>query len=87
MSEQSARYGAELGMSNFDGSIDEGLDEYLRGGARDARHYAWDFNGELRFEGGLYYEDVYRYGNLIGTVSAASLRELMTAVNDQYGWS
>jgi len=75
----------EKGMSNFDHSIDEGLDDALRAGGVFGRHAAWNFNGRVWFSGGLFYEEVWCYGKPIGQHSAATLPELMQVVNDKYG--
>jgi hypothetical protein len=75
----------ELGMSNCDNSIDEGLDEALRSGNVFGRHAGWNFNGLVYFEDGLFREEVYRYGSLRKVVSAPTLRELMDEVNSQFG--
>lgn len=75
-----------LGMSNFDGSIDDGLAETLRANPVFARHAGWEFNGRVWWDGGVFREQVWRYHQPIATYSAATLRELMGAVNDAHGW-
>lgn len=74
-------------MTNFDHSIDDGLEEYLKSGGKDAKHAAWNFNGNLYYkeEDGLFYEDVYRYHNFEETFSAPTLQELMDEVNQEFG--
>ncbi len=76
---------SELGMSNFDHVIDEGLEEQLRAGEHCAQHSAWDFCGYVWFEDGQFYEEVWRFHQHVATLSADDLRELMEAVNDEYG--
>ena len=74
-------------MSNCDHEIDEGMDEKLRSqpGEVFSRHAGWNFNGKVWFENEAFHEEVWVYGSPRETISAPSLRELMTKVNDQYG--
>lgn len=72
-------------MSNLDHSIDEGFDEALRAGAVFGRHAAWNFNGKVWFQDGLFHEEVWIYGSPVGVRSAESLSELMQLVNDEFG--
>lgn len=76
----------EVEMSNLDHSIDPGLEEALRERAVWARHSAWNFNGQVWFEDGTFFEEVWHYHVHIDTVGASSLEELMRAVNDLHGW-
>ena len=77
----------DLGMSNFDGAIDDGFAEALtaRPGGVFGRHAAWDFNGKVYFEDGQFHEEVWVYGSPRETISASTLRELMDSVCDEYG--
>lgn len=52
----------DLGMSNFDFIIDDGLEDALRAepGEVFGRHAAWDFNGQVRFEDGEFIEEVWQ---------------------------
>ena len=77
-----------LGMSNFDGKIDDGLAEALIAGEGKvyASHAAWNFNGKVYYRDGMFHEDVWRYHSLKETISAETLQELMSAVNDEYGY-
>lgn len=73
-------------MSNFDGAIHPDLADYLKAGGQGAKHYAWNFNGELSYENGEFVERVYRYHAHVATVRAATLEDLRCEVNDQFGW-
>jgi hypothetical protein len=77
------------GMSNFDGEIDEGVDEALRRGDVYTHHAAWDFNGKVWYdtERGVFIEEIYRYQTLVGDYEAPTLRELMQLTNDDWGWT
>ena len=77
-----------LGMSNFDMRIDDGFEEALRKeeGKAFGRHSGWNFNGRVYFSNGLFYEEVWRYGSIIETLSSENLKELMTDVCENYGY-
>jgi len=77
-----------LGMSNFDGRIDEGLAELLqaRPGEVFGRHAGWDFNGQVFFFDGRFHEEVWVYGSPRSTISADTLPDLMKVVCDEYGY-
>ncbi len=79
---------SEHGMSNFDQSVDDGLEADLRAGMH-AIHSAWDFNGVVWYdpEAAVFCEAVRRYHVLVAVVSRPDLRELMHAVNDEWGWA
>jgi hypothetical protein len=76
-----------LGMSNFDHSIDSGLDAALRAspGVALAEHSAWNFCGYVWFEDGQFHEQVWRYKQPVAEYSAETLTELMEVVNDEHG--
>lgn len=76
----------KLGMSNFDQEIDEGLAEALKQGGVRAQHSAWDFCGRVYYEDGKFHEEVWTHGSISETLSADTLTELMTAVNNEYGY-
>jgi len=74
-------------MSNFDHSIDEGLEADLRAGMRGV-HSAWNFNGQVWYDAdaGLFREEVWVYHVLAAERSAATLEDLMRVVSDEFGW-
>lgn len=77
----------DIGMSNCFHDIDAGFAEALL--ARPAqvlgRHAGWNFNGKVWFENGLFHEQVWCYRQPVKEISAPTLEELMTAVNDEFG--
>lgn len=77
-----------FGMSNFDGAIADGLATALQAEPAQVfgRHAGWSFNGKVYFADGQFHEAVWCYGSLQGTISAPTLRELMIAVCDVYGY-
>ena len=74
------------GYSNFDCQEPEGAEQALREGKGYIRHPAWDHHGEIWFEDGKFYEQVYRYGTHVATIEGNSLKGVFEAVNDQFGW-
>ena len=76
-----------LGMTNFDGTIDDGLSDALQAqpGKVFGIHAGWNFNGRVYFNDGKFWEEVWVYGSPVDTISADSLLELMDAVCDRYG--
>lgn len=89
--EYSALHGASeipLGMSNLCHDIDDGLDAALRANPEKffGRHAAVNFNGLVWFKDGRFHEEVWRYHEIVKIVSADSLEDLMTAVNDEFGY-
>jgi len=78
----------DLGMTNFDGTIDEGFAEALQAspGKVKGRHAAWDFNGQVFFYNDQFHEEVWIYGSPILIVSADTLPELMREVCETCGY-
>lgn len=76
------------GMTNFDRSIDPGLEKHLRAGGAGI-HSAWNFNGKLAWDErrSVFTEEVFVYHASQGTRTAATLEELMRVVNDEFGWA
>lgn len=77
----------DLGMSNFDGSIDEGLSEALQAEPDEVfgRHAGWNFNGKVWFQDGKFHEEVWVFGSLQQVISADTLSDLMEEVCAEYG--
>lgn len=77
-----------LEMSNFDHVVDEGLAEALKEneGAIYGAHPATNFFGKVYYSNEKYYEEVWRYHSVVDTLSADTLEDLMTLVNDKHGW-
>lgn len=78
---------SEYEMSNFDHSIDEGLEADLRAGKWSC-HSGLNFNGIVWWDGErkLFREAVSVFHVVQAIMEAASLSELMDTVNDEYGW-
>jgi len=78
----------DVGMSNCDHQIDEGAAEALQSdpGRVRGEHTAWNFWGAIYYADGQFHEEVWVHHSPRETVSAATLKELMRAVNDRYGW-
>ena len=73
-------------MSNFDGHIPDGLADYVKSGGQGAKHYGWNFCGDLYYRDGKYVEEVFRYHELVATITADNLEALRVEVNEQFGW-
>ena len=75
-----------LGMSNFDHQVDEGLAQALTETPIFASYSGWNFHGYVWFEDRQFHCEVWTYNAYRGTVSAATLEEIMEAVSDHYGY-
>lgn len=78
----------EEGLSNFDSSIEEGLEEQLRLAPfqLQAPHHAWNFCGRVYFDGVQFVEEVHQFHKHVDTLKAPTLEKLMREVNDKWGW-
>ena len=74
-----------LGMTNFDLSIDDGLEEKLKSGKFVATHSAWNFCGYVWFQAGKFHEQVWQWNSPREILSADNLQTLMNEVNEKYG--
>ncbi len=72
-------------MTNFDGSIDEGMDDKLRKGECISEHCAWNFHGDVWFQDGKFREQVWQYHEPVAEFEADTLEELMQEVNEEFG--
>lgn len=73
-------------MRNLDRSVDADVERELRAGGVYSRHAGGNFNGIVWFDAGRWHETVMVHGEPRGTYSADTLQQLMTIVNDEYGW-
>lgn len=91
MNKSQAERMEEIGyeMSNFDGSIDEGMAEALIAGEGrvHGRHAGWNFNSLVYYKDGKFHADVFRYRVYMETISEETLEELMDATNQKYGYA
>lgn len=78
----------DIGMSNFDGLIEDGLAEALKlkPAITYAQHSAWNFCGYVWFENGRFVEQVWRYNSPVDELTADTLEDLMEEVNGEYGY-
>lgn len=76
-------------MSNFDDSIDDGMEEGLKEPGTYSEHCAWDFHGKVWWdaEAGVFKEEVWQYKTPVDVLEAPTLRELMETVNEKWGWA
>jgi hypothetical protein len=82
-----SRHVLGIGMTNLDGSVDDGLEEHLKAGGTGS-HYAWDHFGTLHWDAGreMFAEEVKVHHVSQGLRYAATLEELMRVVNEEFGW-
>ena len=76
----------EFGMSNFDHSIDEGLESALVDEECFGLHAAQNFNGIVYYKDEQFCEDIWRFNSYRETRFADNLEELMENVNEEYGY-
>lgn len=77
----------EMGMSNYDHTIDQGFAEALqcRPGKVFGCYAGWNFNGIVWFLDGSFWVEVWVYKSPQEIIEAESLDELMQIVCDKYG--
>lgn len=87
MSDELTMFEIAHGMSNFDDSIDEGLEAALRAAPSKVYgiHSAWNFNGRVWYNGTSFVEEVWRHKAVVDTIRADTLTALRDAVNEKYG--
>ncbi len=76
----------KLGMSNLDHEIDPGFAEALKKNQVFGIHSAWNFCGDVWWNGEQFVENVWRFHSIVDTIKADTLQELMEFVNDGYGY-
>lgn len=73
-------------ISNYDGAaIAPGIEDQIRAG-RVCQHPGWDHHGRIWFADGKFHERVMVHGQHRGTMTCATLPELIRAVNAEFGW-
>ncbi len=79
---------SKLGINNFDNSIDNGLEEELisNEGKVYGIHSGANFSGIVYYKDKKFHEDVYRFRDLVKTISSDNLRELMIDVCNEFGY-
>ena len=77
----------ELGMSNCDHSIDDGLAEALRVDNVYAQYSGWDFCGYVWAEGDHFICQVWRHHSPLEEITEDTLQEIMETVSDKYGYN
>lgn len=63
------------------------VEDFLRANVYEkVPHYAWNFYGEITFDGEVFTSSIFVFGCLRGTISNTSLEDLITETNDKWGW-
>jgi hypothetical protein len=71
--------------SNLTHEMPEGADALLRQGKHWMPHYAWNYFGYIWFADGQFHERIMVYRRHVETMSADTLYDLISNVNDKYG--
>jgi hypothetical protein len=63
------------------------IEERLKQGDCYADHAAWEYNGKVWFDpdSDTWYEQIWRYGNLIGTITGDSATNVIAQALARYG--
>lgn len=80
------RHQIDLSMSNFDHSIDSGLEAALRADPTAyAQYAAWNFCGYVCAEGDGFDCEIWVYGAPVKTIHADTLQQIMDTAFGEYG--
>jgi hypothetical protein len=75
------------GLSNFDHEVPDGLEDHLRSERVFTRYAGWNFNGLVWLDAeGSFSCQVWTYHTPVATVRAATLKDLMVEVSNEWGW-
>lgn len=77
--------GPDDSVSNFDGIIPDGLEDRLKAGGVYCAHYGAAFCGEVFYQDGAFYSDVWRYHSHVATLTAPTLAGVVAAANEALG--
>jgi hypothetical protein len=73
--------------SNFDHEIDyDVVDSLMTGEIESADFPAHEFFATVTYLDGDFSARIQRYGSHVDTISATTIEELQTLVNDKWGW-
>jgi len=72
-------------FTNFDHSIEDGIEDKLKTSKSSYCHSAYDYYGIVWFSDGQFHEEVWQYNIHMETISSSSLSELITKVTDKWG--
>lgn len=73
-------------LSNFDFSIDEGVEDALLARTHRAVYSGWNFNGQVWHDGEQFVCQPWRYHSPCSLHKADTLKELMRSVSGRYGY-
>ena len=75
----------DIGMSNFDHTIDSGVEKKLKEGKYYAQYSGWDFCGYVWWNKNKWSCEVWVYNSHVDTIHGDALEEIMEKVSEQYG--
>lgn len=73
-------------MSNFDRQIEKDIEKELKETLSYAGYAAWDFHGDVWYEDGKFYCEIWRYHCHVNTLEADTLEEIMEEASEKYGY-
>jgi len=73
-------------ISNFDFSVDAGVEDALRSGKYHCHYAGWNFSGYVWFENDRFKCEVWTYNVPRQVIAAETLDGMMRAVSSQYGY-
>ena len=77
----------EIGMSNFDHSIDEGLALKLKENPMSyALYTAWNFCGRVWYENNEFRCEIWLHGSPVNIIHADTLESIMEIACNTYGY-
>lgn len=74
-----------VGYSNFNHELIEGIEEKLKAGNTWCDHAAWDHWGAIWYEDKEFHERVMVYQAHVATVSGETLKQVVDTVNERFG--
>jgi hypothetical protein len=81
------RHAPDTVYSNFDSTFDHDVKAWLIGGPdRLGKHAAWDYCGQVWFDGELWHEQVHRWGCTRAEYVSPTLHALIDHVRDEHGY-
>ena len=78
---------ADMGeiMTNFDHTIVPNAEEALKKNKVFGVYPAWNFRGIVWYEDGIFYCEIWQYGNHVNTIEGNDLSEIMETASQYYG--
>jgi hypothetical protein len=72
-------------MTNFDHTIEPDAEETLKKNKVFGVYPAWNFRGIVWYEDGVFYCEIWQYGDHVNTIEGDDLSEIMETASQLYG--